>query len=143
MRRAVVNSLRVLAACLHRKGIRALVPNGWRVELLDGQLELQLHSRVLVIESMRTPHALVTDRGILTKSPAMLGLRRAKFPRDGPCAVAADGFAQPGIQPLRLHDAACGKLAANCRTATSAEGQGLGLPDFRIGRIMATAVCWQ
>jgi glutathione S-transferase len=53
-----------------------------------------LHSRVLVIESMRTPHALVTDRGILTKSPAMLGLRRAKFPRDGPCAVAADGFAQ-------------------------------------------------
>jgi hypothetical protein len=40
MRRAVVNSLRVLAACLHRKGIHALVPNGWRVEPLDGQVQL-------------------------------------------------------------------------------------------------------
>jgi hypothetical protein len=69
-----VNSLRVLAACPHRKRIHALVPNGWRVEPLDGQLQLHLRNRVPVIGSVRTLHAVVTDRGILTESPATLGL---------------------------------------------------------------------
>jgi hypothetical protein len=107
-----VNSLRVLAACLHRKGIRALVPNGWRVEPLDGQLELQLHSRVLVIESMRTPHALVTDGGILTKSPAMLGLSLRRI-RAGDLALHKKGL-------LHKNRRSCSRIAG--RPPGGAEG---------------------
>ena len=40
-----MNSLRVLAACLHRKGNHALVRHGWRIGPLDGQLQLHLHNR--------------------------------------------------------------------------------------------------
>src|SRR5215469_4664047 len=47
MRRAVVNSPRVLAACLRRKGIPALVRHGWQVEPLAGQLQLHLRNRCL------------------------------------------------------------------------------------------------
>ena len=38
--------------------------------LLDGQLQLQLRNRVLVISSVKALQAVVTDRGILTTGPA-------------------------------------------------------------------------
>jgi hypothetical protein len=102
-----VNSLRVIAACLHRKGIRALVPSGWRAEPLDGQLQLQLHNRVLVIGGVRIPHAVVTDRGILTKSPAMLGLPSRRI-RAGDLALHKKGL-------LHKNRRSCSRIAARPR----------------------------